>query len=227
MRPRGTPPMPSARSSDSAPVGIAATRTCAPGSPIRMTVPLPNSRSIWVSAPSRAAARAFAALSTSVTVIGFTAPVTLNRGAHHRGRRGQKKLIAAACLQAVIRGAGPRTTRLGAVRRPARPFRDRGSLALQRDPNVGRHERGDIDRPDQRSAGAETDELAVGAREGTLRARVATGVDAEGVLARLERDLHGFVDLVYRAGAVAVEFNLEWTAAQLHERVSAYHSERC
>src|SRR6185437_938146 len=53
MRPLGTPPMPSARSSDSAPVGIASTRTCAPSSPMRMTEPLPNSRSIWPSAPLR------------------------------------------------------------------------------------------------------------------------------------------------------------------------------
>jgi hypothetical protein len=42
MRPRGTPPMPSAMSSDSAPVGIALTLTWAPSSPIRMTVPFPN-----------------------------------------------------------------------------------------------------------------------------------------------------------------------------------------
>ncbi len=34
--------------------------TCAPSSPIRITVPLPNWRSIWVSAPCRAASRALA-----------------------------------------------------------------------------------------------------------------------------------------------------------------------
>src|SRR3984957_2753972 len=67
--PLGTPPMPSAKSSDSAPVGIASTRTCAPSSPMRMTEPLPNSRSIWPSAPCRAASRAFAAFSSSVTGI--------------------------------------------------------------------------------------------------------------------------------------------------------------
>src|SRR3954452_5684166 len=64
IRPRGTPPMPSARSSDSAPVGIALTFTWAPSSPIRMTVPLPNWRSICVSAPCRAASRALAAFSS-------------------------------------------------------------------------------------------------------------------------------------------------------------------
>src|ERR1044072_6306931 len=68
MRPRGMPPIPSARSSDSAPVGIALTLTCAPGSPMRMTVPLPNSRSICVSAPLRASLRAFAALSAALSV---------------------------------------------------------------------------------------------------------------------------------------------------------------
>ncbi len=62
MRPRGMPPMPSARSSDSAPVGMASTLTCAPSSPMRMTEPLPNWRSIWVSAPCRAASRALPAL---------------------------------------------------------------------------------------------------------------------------------------------------------------------
>src|SRR5581483_10616513 len=67
IRPRGTPPIPSAKSSDSAPVGIASQRTCAPSSPMRMTVPLPNSRSICVSAPCSAASRAFAAFSCSVT----------------------------------------------------------------------------------------------------------------------------------------------------------------
>ena len=39
------------------------TRTCAPSSPMRMTVPLPNWRSICVSAPCSAASRALAALS--------------------------------------------------------------------------------------------------------------------------------------------------------------------
>src|SRR3954451_6200354 len=60
MRPRGTPPMPSARSSDRAPVGIASTFTRAPGSPIFITAPLPNCRSIWVRAPWRAVSFAFA-----------------------------------------------------------------------------------------------------------------------------------------------------------------------
>src|SRR3954453_22541110 len=60
MRPRGMPPIPSARSSDSAPVGIAATFTWAPSSPMRMTVPLPNWRSICARAPCRAASRALA-----------------------------------------------------------------------------------------------------------------------------------------------------------------------
>src|SRR5256714_570972 len=62
--------MPSARSRDSAPVGIALTLTLAPSSPIRMIVPLPNSRSIWVRAPCNAASRAFAAFSSSLTLIG-------------------------------------------------------------------------------------------------------------------------------------------------------------
>jgi hypothetical protein len=51
IRPRGTPPMPNARSSESAPVGTASTLTRAPSSPIRMTEPLPNWRSICVRAP--------------------------------------------------------------------------------------------------------------------------------------------------------------------------------
>src|SRR5918997_554173 len=45
MRPRGTPPTPSARSSDSAPVGTAATRTWAASSPIFMIDPAPKARS--------------------------------------------------------------------------------------------------------------------------------------------------------------------------------------
>ena len=42
MRPRGTPPTPSARSSDSAPVGIAATWTRMESSPIFMIEPGPE-----------------------------------------------------------------------------------------------------------------------------------------------------------------------------------------
>ena len=89
MRPRGTPPMPSARSSESAPVGIAATRTWAPSSPMRMTVPLPNSRSICVSAPWSAAARAFAAFSSSVVTLIAPLLVTVVRGSHRTRRRGR------------------------------------------------------------------------------------------------------------------------------------------
>src|SRR5436305_2904676 len=65
MRPRGMPPTPSARSSDRAPVGIAATRTAASSSPILMIEPLPKARSIWPSAPFSAASRALAAFSCS------------------------------------------------------------------------------------------------------------------------------------------------------------------
>src|SRR3954452_19850693 len=68
MRPRGIPPTPSARSSDSAPVGIASTRTIASSSPMRMIEPLPNWRSIWESAPFSAASRAFAAFSCSLSI---------------------------------------------------------------------------------------------------------------------------------------------------------------
>src|SRR5690606_16507085 len=53
MRPRGTPPMPSARSRASAPVGMTET-FCAAASPIFMMAPLPNCRSIWPSAMSSA-----------------------------------------------------------------------------------------------------------------------------------------------------------------------------
>src|SRR5919198_976039 len=53
MRPRGKPPTPSARSSDSAPDGMADTLTAASSSPMRMIEPLPNWRSIWVSALPR------------------------------------------------------------------------------------------------------------------------------------------------------------------------------
>ena len=56
IRPRGRPPMPSARSSASAPVGIASTPTW-PRSPNFMIEPLPNCLSIWLSAISRALSR--------------------------------------------------------------------------------------------------------------------------------------------------------------------------
>src|ERR1700744_464729 len=59
IRPRGTPPMPSARSRASEPVGIEAT-LIVPLSPRRISEPAPKSRSIWVTAASRAASFAFA-----------------------------------------------------------------------------------------------------------------------------------------------------------------------
>src|SRR4051812_13135100 len=62
------PPTPSAMSSESAPVGIASTRTAASSSPIRMIEPLPNWRSICESAPFRAASRALAAFSCSLSM---------------------------------------------------------------------------------------------------------------------------------------------------------------
>ena len=49
MRPRGTPPTPSARSSESDPVEIAATGIFV-SSPMRMIAPLPNAFSICPSA---------------------------------------------------------------------------------------------------------------------------------------------------------------------------------
>src|SRR5881394_270712 len=56
MRPRGSPPIPSARSSASEPVEIAPMETAA-RSFIFITAPLPNCRSIWPRATSRACSR--------------------------------------------------------------------------------------------------------------------------------------------------------------------------
>src|SRR3984885_14317418 len=53
-RPRGMPPTPSAISSPNDPVGIESTSYVAPASPKRMTEPLPNCFSIWLSAEARA-----------------------------------------------------------------------------------------------------------------------------------------------------------------------------
>src|SRR5689334_22583059 len=61
IRPRGTPPMPSAKSSASAPVGIESTLTV-PLSPRRIREPCPKSRSICVTAASSAASLALASL---------------------------------------------------------------------------------------------------------------------------------------------------------------------
>src|SRR5258708_247487 len=53
-RPRGIPPTPSAISRPNEPVGIESTSYVAPASPKRMTEPLPNCFSIWLSAAARA-----------------------------------------------------------------------------------------------------------------------------------------------------------------------------
>src|SRR5215218_3242746 len=73
MRPRGTPPMPSARSSASDPVGIASTLTV-PLSPSRIREPSPNSFLIPLTAFSSAASFAFASLAeTSFKVVFLSA----------------------------------------------------------------------------------------------------------------------------------------------------------
>src|SRR5829696_1338032 len=79
MRPRGTPPTPSARSSDSAPVGTAATRTFAESSPIFMIEPAPKVRSICVRAPFRAASRALRAFSCSFSMSVFSLSLEITR----------------------------------------------------------------------------------------------------------------------------------------------------
>ena len=67
-RPRGNPPTPSARSSESAPVGMAETLTANASSPIFMIDPSPNWRWICVMAVLSAASRAFAAFSWSLSM---------------------------------------------------------------------------------------------------------------------------------------------------------------
>src|SRR3954453_13433531 len=66
IRPRGTPPTPSARSRESAPVGIASI-SIASWSPRRMSEPWPNWRSIWVFAAWSAASFAFASFSAALS----------------------------------------------------------------------------------------------------------------------------------------------------------------
>src|ERR1051326_6127039 len=88
MRPRGKPPTPSARSSDRAPDGMAATLTAASSSPMRMIEPLPNWRSIWVNALFSAESRAFAAFSVSESIISG-APRSLRDEHQGTGRIGR------------------------------------------------------------------------------------------------------------------------------------------
>ena len=69
IRPAGSPPMPSARSSASEPVLITGTSVqAAPVSPSRMIEPLPNSFSIWLIAIARL-------FSLSTTLASFSAMV--------------------------------------------------------------------------------------------------------------------------------------------------------
>ncbi len=90
------PPMPSARSSDNAPVGIASTLTRAPSSPMRMIVPSPNWRSIWVSAPCRAASRTWAAFASTVICIAFSG-----------AERGHRAVLVSDGIGAVARVTPP------------------------------------------------------------------------------------------------------------------------
>src|SRR5664280_1165406 len=68
MRPRGNPPMPSAMSRASAPVGIDSMFMCR-FSPMRMIEPFPNCFSIWPKAASRAFARSSVAITFSLFLL--------------------------------------------------------------------------------------------------------------------------------------------------------------
>src|SRR5215472_2958461 len=63
IRPRGKPPMPSAMSRPSEPVGITSVSAAASREPSFIIEPLPNARSIWPSAASRARCLSIASLS--------------------------------------------------------------------------------------------------------------------------------------------------------------------
>src|SRR5882757_5992071 len=89
IRPRGTPPIPSARSSASEPVGIEAT-LIVPLSPRRIREPAPKSRSIWVTAASRAAS--FALASFAVRPFRFTFSSAIRSSPHCRPASGQLDL---------------------------------------------------------------------------------------------------------------------------------------
>src|SRR5688572_3745537 len=100
MRPRGTPPMPSARSSESAPVEIASIGI-ALWSPRRISEPAPNWRSIWVTAASRAASLALASLApASISAFLGSAISSITSSA---AVRGQLKL----CQRGVLRTLRP------------------------------------------------------------------------------------------------------------------------
>ena len=151
--------MPSARSSDSAPVGIASTFTWAPSSPMRMTVPLPNWRSICASAPCRAASRALASwvlicCSCGLVTLGLDeAWGGIGRNAQRRGpqrtrravtdqrrsRRAERLVSRAVRMQArdeQRQRVAAELERLGRGRRPraaaARAGRSRATVACAR-----------------------------------------------------------------------------------------------
>src|ERR1039457_553754 len=87
MRPRGRPPMPSAMSRASAPVGIDSMFMCR-FSPMRMIEPLPNCFSIWPSAASRALARSSVAITVSLFFVtrAHYVPLVTSVGLHPLSR---------------------------------------------------------------------------------------------------------------------------------------------
>src|SRR3954451_1093063 len=76
IRPRGTPPIPRARSRARAPVGIASTGR-ALSAPSRISAPWPKSRSIWVTAASRAASFALASFAEASFKAVFLSAISL------------------------------------------------------------------------------------------------------------------------------------------------------
>src|SRR5262249_35963220 len=139
-RPRGKPPMPSAMSSEIAPVGITSigART---SSPSRITEPLPNWRSIWARAVSRALSLSppllpglsMPAMDTPAGIRGFLSALTLraatdktpHAGQHHRDRAAAAVAGHHAChyprRTTVRSGAGHAQFRKKPSARPAHP----------------------------------------------------------------------------------------------------------
>ena len=84
MRPRGTPPMPSARSSARDPVGIDSTLTV-PLSPRRISEPSPNSFLMPLTVFSSAASFAFASLAETSFKFVFLSAISITSLLPHPG----------------------------------------------------------------------------------------------------------------------------------------------
>src|SRR6516165_6876185 len=127
MRPRGTPPMPSAISRPSEPVEITSVSAAASCEPSFIIEPLPKARSIWPSAASKARCLSIASLSKRRNAVCIILPPLFHSSWGHATHLGK------ANVHDLFRDAMRKWTRQNKDQQPTPRVRARAALRIEPD----------------------------------------------------------------------------------------------